>query len=143
MLCSSFSRLSDEVLHRELIWILVCLGHVVLLPEGGLVKDDVARHVSSPLHRIIEHVRLVFGFVADEDDLQPFGIKLGEVGTRVLHVCDAAERSEMMYRWLLVVPGLVWRLPVEASRWQPIKEVDDRHYRLSPEPPRHPGRHQQ
>ena len=49
------------------------------------------------------------GFVADEDDLQPPGIELGEVGMRDLHVCNAAEHSEMMYHWLLVVPSLVWQ----------------------------------
>ena len=143
VLCSSFSRLGDEVLHRELIWVLVCLGHVLPLPKGALVKDNIARHVSSPPHRIIEPVRLTPEFIAYEDDLQPPGIKLGKVGTRDLHVCNAAEHSEMMYHWLLVVPGLVWRLPVEASRWRSIEEIDGRHYRLSPEPPRHPSRHQQ
>ena len=76
-------------------------------------------------------------------NFSPSGIKLCEVGTRVLHVCDATEHSEMTYRWLLVVPGLVWRIPVKASHWRPIEEVDGRHYRLSPEPLRHPGRHQQ
>ena len=113
---ASFSQLGDEVLHRELIWVLVRLNHVVPPPEGVLVKDDVARDVRSPLRRIIEPIRLALEFVADEDDLQPPRIKLGEVGTRVLHVCDAAEYSEMMYCWLLIVSGLVWRLPVEASR---------------------------
>ena len=116
MLHISFSRLGDELLHRELIWILACLDHVVPLPEGAFVEDDVARHVSSPPRRIIESVSLALGFVADEEDLQPPGIELGEVWTCYLHVYDAAEHSEMMYRWLFVVPGLMWRLPVEASR---------------------------
>ena len=116
MLRSSFTQLGDEVLHRELILVLVCLDHIIPLPEGAFVEDDFARHVSSP-PQIIEPVRLAPGFVADEEDLQPPRIRLGEVGTRYLHVCDAAEHSKMMYRWLLVVPGLMWRLPVEASRW--------------------------
>ena len=106
MLGSSFLRLGDEVLHRELIWVVVCLDHVVPLPEGAFVEDDVARHVSSPPRRIIESVRLSPGFVADEDDFQPPGIELGEVGTRYLHVCNATEYSEMVYHWLLVVPGV-------------------------------------
>ena len=137
-----FSWLGDEVLDRELIWVLVCLSHVVPLPKDGLVKDVVARHVSSPLRRIIKPVRLDFGFIADEDELQPSGIELGEVGTRVLHVCDAAEHSEMTYYWLLVVPGLVWHILIKASHWLPIEKVDGRHYRLSLEPLRHPGHHQ-
>ena len=69
-------------------------------------------------------------------------IELGEVGTRDLHVRDAAEHSEMMYRKLLVVTNLVWCLPVEVSRWRPIEEVDGRHDRLSPEPLGHPDSHQ-
>ena len=69
MLCSSFSRLGDEVLHRELIWVVVCLDHVVPLPEGVFVEDDVARYVSSPPYRIIESVRLAPEFIVDEDDL--------------------------------------------------------------------------
>ena len=81
MLGSSFLRLSDEVLHRELIWVLVCLDHVVPLPEGAFIEDVVARHVSSPPRRI----------------------ELGEVETLYLHVCNAAEHSEMVCRWLLVV----------------------------------------
>ena len=96
MLDSSFFRLGDEVLHRELIWVVVCLDHVVLLPEGAFVEDDVARHVSSPPYRIIESVRLVPRFIADEDDLQPPWIELGEVGTCYLHVCDATEHAEIM-----------------------------------------------
>ena len=127
MLRSFFSQLGDEVLHCELIWVLVCLGHVVLLPEGAFVKDDVTRHVSSPPCSIIEPVRLAPRFIADEGDLQPPGIELGEEGTCYLHVCDAAERLEMMYRWL-VVPGLMWHLSIEASRWQPIEEIDGHHY---------------
>ena len=86
MLQSSFSRLDDEVLHRELIWVLVCLDHIVPLPEGAFIEDDVARHVSSPPCRIIVPVRLAPGFRADEDDLQPPEIELGEVRTQ-----DAAE----------------------------------------------------
>ena len=117
MLGSSFFRLGDEVLHSELIWITVCLDHVIPLPKGAFVEDDVARHVSSPPYRIIESVRLAPGFVADEDDLQPPGIELGEMGTCYLHVCDAAEHAKMMYCWFFVVPGLIWRLPVEASGW--------------------------
>ena len=131
MLRSSFSRLGDEVLHRELIWVSVYIGHVVLLPKGALVEDNVARYVSSPPHRIIESVDLAPGFVGYEDDLQPPKIELGKVGTRNLHVCDVAEHSEMMYRWLLVVPGLVWHLPIEALHWRLIEEIDVRHYRLS------------
>ena len=96
-------RLSDEVLHRELIWVLVCLDHVVPLPEGAFIEDDVARHVSSPPRMIIESVHLAPGFVANEDDFQPTGIELGEVGTLYLHVCNATEHSEMVCRWLLVV----------------------------------------
>ena len=69
MLRSSFSWLGDEVLHCELILVLVCLGHVVPLPECAFVKDDVARHVSSPPRKIIEHVRLTLGFITDEDNL--------------------------------------------------------------------------
>ena len=114
MLGSSF-RLGDEVLHSELIWVMVCLDHVVPLPEGAFVEDHVARCVSSPPRRIIKFVCLSPGFVADEDDFQPPGIELGEVGTRYLHVCNATEHSEMVCHWLLVVPGLVWRLPLEAS----------------------------
>ena len=92
---------------------------------------------------IIESVHLAPGFIADEDDLQPPRIELGEVGTRYLHVCDAAEHSKVMYRWLFVVPGLIWRLPVKDLGWRPIEEIDGRHYRLSPETLRHPGRRQQ
>ena len=97
MLGSSFFQLGDEVLHRELIWITVCLDHVIPLPKGAFVEDDVARHVSSPPYRIIESVRLAPEFIVDEDDLQPFGIELGEVRTHYLHVCDAVEHAEMMY----------------------------------------------
>ena len=93
----SFSWLGDKVLYRELIWILVCLSHVVPLPEGALVEDDIARHVSSPPCRIIKPVRLAPEIIVDEDDLQPPGIELGEVGTCYLHLCDAVEHSEMMY----------------------------------------------
>ena len=69
MLSSSFLLLGDEVLHRELIWVVVCLDHVVLMPEGAFIEDDVARIVSSPPpspRRIIESVRLAPGFVVDE-----------------------------------------------------------------------------
>ena len=96
MLCSSFFWLGDEVLHRELIWVLVCLSHVVPLPNGTLIKDDIARHVGSPLCWIIEPVRLAPGFIVNEDDRQPPMIELGEVGTCILHVCYAAEHSEMI-----------------------------------------------
>ena len=68
MLGSSFFPFSDDVLHCELIWVTVCLDHVVPLPEGAFVEDDVARHVSSPSRRIIESVRLAPGFVAYEDN---------------------------------------------------------------------------
>ena len=117
MLRSSFSQLSDEVLLRELIYVLVCLDHVVPPPEGILVEDDVTRHMSSPPppHRIIVLVRYSPGFIVDEDDLRPPRIELGEVGTRDIHVRDAAEHSEMIYHRLLVVPGLMWCLSVEAS----------------------------
>ena len=85
---------------------------------------------------IIEPVRLAPGFIAYEDNLQPPGIELGKMGTRDFHVCDTVEHSKMMYSWLLVVPGLMWRLPIDVSRWRPIEEIDNRHYRLFPEPPK-------
>ena len=97
MLRSSFSWLGDEVLYRELIWVLVYLDHIILLPEVAFVEDDVARHMSLPPCRIIEFVCLAPGFIADEDDLQALRIELGEVGTRYLHVCDAVKHSKMMY----------------------------------------------
>ena len=80
MLGSSFFWLGDEVLHLELIWIVVCLNHVIPLPEGAFIEDDVVRHVSSPPCRIIEFVCLAPRFVADDDNFQPPKIELGEVG---------------------------------------------------------------
>ena len=52
------------------------------------------------------------------------------MGTRDLDVHNAGEHSEMMYHRLLVVPDLVWCLPIEASRWRPVEEVDGVGYKL-------------
>lgn len=97
MLRCSFSWLGDEVLHRELFWVLVHLGHVVPLPKGVLVEDNVAQHVSSSPRRIIELLHLAPGFIADENDLQSLEIELDEVEMRDLHVRDVVVHSEMMY----------------------------------------------
>ena len=68
--------------------------------------------MSLPLE-IIKPVRLAPGFVANEDDLQPPEIELGEVGTCDLHVRNVAKHSEMMYHWLLTVLDLMWHLPIK------------------------------
>ena len=96
MLCSFFSCFGDEVLHCELFWVLVCLDHVVPLPEGVLVEDNIEQHVSSFTRRIIELVCPSLGFVADEDDLQPPEIELGKVGMHDLHVREVVEPRKTM-----------------------------------------------
>lgn len=120
MLRCSFSWLGDEILHRESFCVLVHLGHVVPLPEGVLVEDNVAQHVSSSPRRIIEPVHLAPDFVADEDDLQSLEIELDEMGMRDLHVRDVVEHSEMMYRrlreWFVLEVFRGWQFAAGKNR---------------------------